>query len=250
MSDPLQAYLENIWALLDNDISEVEISILRKLFQAHKSKMNIIDSAYQKIKSIEHLPTEPENCAKLMLDILVAEAYKANKMITLQKQNDILNIMLIALKENESLIKSLSEKLPENKAIFSISKALALIKLTLSLAAGAAALWFTGPYCALAARHLFSAGYIALHGEPDWVVRYSYFVPAQEWIGNLAFEYGPKLLALPTGVMSAKAIDVTMEALNHAQKMLTFFYRQTLKQNASKIKVIPENVFTGLGCYL
>lgn len=250
MSDLLHKYLENTWGLMDTHISELDVNFLKKLCQHQKDKMDIIDCAYHKIKSLNTLPDTSEACAKLILDILLAEALQANKTIPLEQQTLIFNAMVISLQENELLIQHISEQLTKNKAIYSLSKAFALIKLTLSLAVGAAALWFTGPYCALTARYLFSVGYVALHGEPNWAVQYSYFIPAQEWVGNLAFTYGPKLLAIPTSVMSAKAIDTAIEALNHSQKMVTYFYHHTLKNHNHVVKEIPEAVHNGLICCL
>ncbi len=250
MSDVLHEYLEHTWGLMDTHISESEVSFLKKLFQHEKNKMDIIDCAYKKIKSLSALPDTSEACAKLILDILLAEALEANQTIALEKQTLIFNAMVISLQENELLIQKITELLIENRAMLSFSKALSLIRLTLSLAAAAAAVWFTGPYCALTARYLFSRGYIALHGEPSWAIQYSYFIPAQEWIGNLAFTYGPKLLAVPTALGSARLVDTAMQVLNHTQKVATYFYNHTLTYRKNIPKEIPETVYKGLACYL
>ncbi len=221
MSNELYQYLENSWALIEEHTSDPNISYLKKLFQQRKDTFYIIHITLEKIRALKELPEDSEDCVKLMLDILLAEALKAHEVISEEKRIHLFKTMLKNLKGNEHILKQ-----AESTNSFS-SRLFSLLKLTLSLAAGAAALWFTGPYCALAARYLFSIGYIALHGEPNMFVQYSYFLPAQEWVGNLAFNYGPKILSVPTGIMSAQAVDVAAQALNHSQKILAYAYQKT-----------------------
>lgn len=228
MADELLRYLENSWALIEEHTSDPNISYLKKLFQQRKDTLYIIHITLEKIRALKELPEDSEACVKLVLDILLAEAVTAQEIVSEEKRTLLFNTMLKNLKGNEYILKQteLSNSLS--------SRLYSLLKLTLSLAAGAAALWFTGPYCALAARHLFSIGYVALHGEPNMFVLYSYFLPAQEWVGNLAFNYGPKILSLPTGIMCAQAVDVAVKALNHGQKIVAYAYQQTKQAIPSK----------------
>lgn len=221
MADELLKYLEKSWALIEEHTTDPNISYLKKLFQQRKDTLYIIHITLEKIRALKELPEDSEACVKLVLDILLAEAVAAKEMVSEEKRTLLFKTMLKNLKGNEHILKQ-----AELSNSFS-SRLYSLLKLTLSLAAGAAALWFTGPYCALAARHLFSIGYVALHGEPNMLVLYSYFLPAQEWVGNFAFNYGPKILSVPTGIMSAQAIDVAAKALNQGQKIVAYAYQQT-----------------------
>lgn len=228
MADKLLDYLENSLALIEKHLSDPNISYLKKLFQQRKDALHIIHMTLEKIHALKELPTDSEACVKLVLELLLAEAIAANEVISDEKKQLIFDSMLKNLNGNTHLLEQHQQSGTFSSRLFS------LLKLTLSLAAGAAALWFTGPYCALAARYLFSTGYIALHGQPNMFVQYSYFLPAQEWVGNCAFNYGPKILSVPTGLMSAQAIDVSANALNHGQKILAYAYHQTRQALAFK----------------
>jgi hypothetical protein len=228
MSEPLREYLDNTWALLDNELSNLN----------KKNKIQIIERAFKKLSLLKALPVDSEDIAKLAIGILLAEALEGNIEISETNQKIVFQIMMNELNK---------------KTNHHPSRMLNLIKITLGLAAGAAALWFTGPYCAIVARYLFAKGYIALYGQPGWMTHYSYFLPAQEWVGNLAFTYGPKLLSVPTGFMSAQAVDFAIQALNQAQKIVTFSYRSALYRPISKISInekIDLSSKADLGCFI
>lgn len=248
MADELLQYLEDSWALIEAHTSDPNISFLKKLFQQRKDVLYIIHNTLEKIRALKELPVDSEDCVKLVLDILLAEAMAAHEAVSDEQRKLIFDTMLKNLKGNAHILSQYKQSGSFLSRLFS------LVKLTLSLAAGAAALWFTGPYCALAARHIFSVGYIALHGQPNMFVQYSYFLPAQEWVGNFAFNYGPKILSVPTGLMSAQAVDVAAKALNQGQKIVAYAYQKTKQAVSSKNlvenKPSPDYVSAGLICCL
>lgn len=233
MPDELLQYLESSWALIETHTSDPNISLLKKLFQQRKDVLCVIHHTLEKIRNLKELPTDSEACVKLVLDILLAEAIAANEVISEEKKQVIFDTMLKNLNGNKHLLEQYQQSASFSSRLFS------LVKLTLSLAAGAAALWFTGPYCALTARYLFSIGYITLYGQPSMLMQYSYFLPAQEWAGNFAFNYGPKILSVPTGMMSAQAVDLAAKAISHSQRIVAFAYQKT--KHAVSSKNLVEN---------
>ena len=212
MSTLLKSHLEAAWSKLHESLADVE----------RNKQITVIQNTYKKVASLKALPTDSEDIAKLVMGMLLAEAIEEKITIPIEKQKMALDAVRSSLKEHDNLI---NNKGKNN------SKTGALIKATLGIAAAAAALWFSGPYCALIARNIFSAGYLSLYGQPGWVTHYSYFVPAQEWVGNIAFSYGPTVLSVPAGTLGALAVDTTSAVLSRSQKILSFAFRYHFKKN-------------------